>query len=418
MRSSRPGGVVESLESVLDELSGERLDGMFGPALLERLAPLLALQNRVAAEVARTVRQCELADAAEVDGKASMQSWLRGHARFSASAANALVRTGRALEHLPAVAAAFAAGALSAEAVGVIAPVAAERNRVAAAEQGVDLAGIDELLAEIASTQFHPQLRTAVAHYLARLDPDGAEPDPTEQRSLSWAKHADGSLTGRLELDAVGGEKVQAAIESILQASRPAGDTRTRAQQQADALVQLCDNQLAAGALPTLRTQKPHAVVTVPIADLVDPGTGLGAATLGFGATVSAARARWLACDGTVTRIVLGPEGQPLDLGRSHRVVPHHLRRAVEARDGGCVFAGCDAPSHWCDVHHLVHWADGGDTSLENSGLLCERHHTKVHHGFRVARQPDGRWRTWRPDGTEVLVLPRIANEPVTTRAG
>jgi 5-methylcytosine-specific restriction endonuclease McrA len=92
----------------------------------------------------------------------------------------------------------------------------------------------------------------------------------------------------------------------------------------------------------------------------------------------------------------------PLDVGREARLVSGHLRRAVELRDGGCVFTGCDAPSHWADVHHLVHWIDGGDTSLENSALLCERHHTKVHHGFRVERQPSGRWRTWRPDGTEI----------------
>jgi hypothetical protein len=409
---------VERLGSVLDELSGERLEGMFGAQLLERLSPLLVLQNRIAAEVARTVRQCELAGAAEVDGKASMAAWLRGHARFSASAASALVRNGRALEHLPAVQGAFAAGAISAEAVGVIAPVAAEKHRAAAEEQGVDLDGVDEVLAQVASTAFHPELRTAVGHYVARLDPDGPEPDPTEQRSLTWARHADGSATGRLELDAVGVEKAMAAIESILQANRPAGDTRTRAQQSADAFVQLCDNQLAAGNLPTLRTFKPHVVVTIPIEDLVDSDTAHATADLGFGATISAARARWLTCDGTVTRIVVGPEGQPLDLGRAHRVVPPHLRRAVETRDGGCVFTGCDAPSHWCDVHHLLHWADGGDTSLENAGLLCERHHTKVHHGFRVVREPDGRWRTFRPDGTEILVLLRITDELITTRAG
>ena len=65
---------------------------------------------------------------------------------------------------------------------------------------------------------------------------------------------------------------------------------------------------------------------------------------------------------------------------------------------------GCDAPSHWCDVHHVLHWSEGGHTSLDNSALLCERHHTKVHHGFRIERQPDGRWRTWRPDGTEILL--------------
>ncbi|MBM7806663.1 hypothetical protein JOD57_002500 [Geodermatophilus bullaregiensis] len=55
-------------------------------------------------------------------------------------------------------------------------------------------------------------------------------------------------------------------------------------------------------------------------------------------------------------------------------------------------------------MHHLVHWLDGGETNLQNSALLCERHYSKVHHGFRVERRPDGRWRTWRPDGTQILV--------------
>ena len=80
------------------------------------------------------------------------------------------------------------------------------------------------------------------------------------------------------------------------------------------------------------------------------------------------------------------------------------------------MIAGCDAPSHWCDVHHLVHWIDGGDTSLENSALLCERHHSKVHHGFRVERQPDGRWRTRRPDGTEIRTGPHLT-EPLPAAA-
>ncbi|MCA0146182.1 HNH endonuclease [Blastococcus sp. LR1] len=409
---------MESLGSLLDELSGERLEGMFGPQLLERLSPLLTLQNRIAAEVARTVRQCELADAAEFDGKASMASWLRGHARMSQSAAIRLVRNGRALEQLPAVAAAAARGAVSAEAVSVIAPAAAPKNVAAAQAQGVDLAEVDAALADAAAAVFDPELRKAVAHYLDRLDPDGPEPDPTEQRSLTWAKHSDGSVTGRLELDAVGGEKAMAAVESIVQANRPAGDLRTRAQQQADAFVQLCDNQLAAGTLPTLRTFKPHVVVTIPLEDLVGSDTGSATADLGFGATISAARARWLACDGNVTRIVIGPQGQPLEQGRSHRVVPPHLWRALTARDQHCVFSGCDAPAHWCEAHHLIHWAHGGDTDLHNLALLCERHHTKVHHGFRIERDESGRWHTYRPDGTEILVLPRITTEPVTTRAG
>ncbi|MEX5719624.1 HNH endonuclease signature motif containing protein [Geodermatophilus maliterrae] len=160
---------------------------------------------------------------------------------------------------------------------------------------------------------------------------------------------------------------------------------------------------LAAGSLPTLRGHKPQIAVVIDLADLVDDATGPGAARMGFGATISAARARWLACDATVSRVVMGPDGAPLDLGRKQRLADRYLRRAVELRDGGCVFAGCGAPTWWAEVHHLVHWLDGGGTSLGNSALLCERHHAQVHHGFRVERRPDGPWRTCRPDGTEIL---------------
>jgi len=225
-------------------------------------------------------------------------------------------------------------------------------------------------------------------------------------------------VSGRFELDPVGGEKVQAALESLVQSDRPAGDERTRAQRQADALVQLCDNQVAQGDLPFLRTVKPHVVATIGLDDLADPTSGPGAAQTGLGAVISAARARWLACDGALTRVIVGPQGQPLDLGRTHRVVPPHLRRAVEIRDRHCVFAGCEAPSHWCDVHHLLHWIDGGETKLDNSGLLCERHHTQVHHGFRVERDSNRRWHTYRRDGTEILVLRPPADDPELARAG
>ncbi|HEX2074034.1 MAG TPA: DUF222 domain-containing protein, partial [Geodermatophilus sp.] len=150
----------------------------------------------------------------------------------------------------------------------------------------------------------------------------------------------------------------------MLQAGRCAGDARTRGQALADALVQLADNALASGTLPTPRTVKPHVIVRIDLADLADPATGPGAADLGFGATLSAAQARWAACDAAVSRIVLGPDGAILDLGREHRVVTPHLRRAVEHRDRGCVFTGCEAPAHWCDVHHLLEWISGGETNL------------------------------------------------------
>ncbi|MGZ6844805.1 MAG: DUF222 domain-containing protein, partial [Blastococcus sp.] len=307
-----------------------------------------------------------------------------------------------------AVAAAFAAGAITAEQVSVIAAVTKPEHVAAAAAQEVDLAEIDTALAQVAAGRPHAELRQVVQHYLGRLDPDGPEPDPTEERLLSLFRHDDGRVSGRFELDPVGGEKLLAGIESIVQANRPEGDLRTRVQQQGDALVQLMDNQLAAGTLPFLRRVKPQVFLMMSPADLLDPGTGPAAATTGFGALISAARARGVLCDGALSRVILDPETRSMNVGRSQRIFPPHIRKAAELRDQGCVFAGCHAPTFWCDVHHLVHWVDGGETSEENSGLLCERHHTKVHHGFRIERDPDGRWHTYRPDGTEILIPARI----------
>jgi hypothetical protein len=158
--------------------------------------------------------------------------------------------------------------------------------------------------------------------------------------------------------------------------------------------------------------------VVVGLQDLLDPATGPGAAELGFGAVVSAAAARWVACDADLTRIVLDPDGVPLDLGRTKRLVTPELRRAVELRDKACVFAGCQAPAWWCEVHHILEWMYGGQTSLANSGLLCERHHSQVHHGFRVQRDPAGRWHTYRPDGTEIHALRPPAEDEALARAG
>src|SRR3712207_1677052 len=176
-------------------------------------------QNRIAAEVARTVRECEVSGAAEVDGLKSMASWLRGHGHLSVAEAARVVRAGRALEYLPGLAEAFAAGAVTGEQAGVIARVAAPEALALAAEQGVDLGVVEQLLTGVAMTTPCADVAKAVHHYLDRLDADGPEPDPTEGRRLVLAKRADGSLSGRFELDAVGGEAADRA--GVTRAGRP-----------------------------------------------------------------------------------------------------------------------------------------------------------------------------------------------------
>jgi hypothetical protein len=180
------------------------------------------------------VRECEVSGAAEFDGLKAMTSWLRGHGHLSPAEAARVVRAGRALSQLPALASAFAAGQVTGEQAATIGRVADPEHLAAAAEQGVDLAAVDAVLTDVACERPHADVAKAVHHYLDLLDADGPEPDPTEGRRLAIVTHADGSITGRLDLDAAGGEKVQAALESLVQAGRCAGDERTRSQQRVE----------------------------------------------------------------------------------------------------------------------------------------------------------------------------------------
>ncbi|HVG66053.1 MAG TPA: HNH endonuclease signature motif containing protein [Actinomycetota bacterium] len=134
---------------------------------------------------------------------------------------------------------------------------------------------------------------------------------------------------------------------------------------------------------------------------------------------------RRLACDGAVTRVLVtrhrtnashhpgdeaslaaqlraaatrlpqalgGVPTQPLEVGRTSRVVTPAQRAALVVRDGGCAFPGCDRPPAWCEAHHLRHWLHGGPTNLANLALLCRAHHRAVHEGgWRLTRGPDGR---------------------------
>ena len=92
--------------------------------------------------------------------------------------------------------------------------------------------------------------------------------------------------------------------------------------------------------------------------------------------------AKRLACDAEVWRLVLDPtDGQPLDVGRTHRTATRWIRKALIARDRGCRWPGCTAPAEWTDAHHLDHWIKGGRTQVDKLVLLCRWHHRQVHEG-------------------------------------
>ncbi len=68
-----------------------------------------------------------------------------------------------------------------------------------------------------------------------------------------------------------------------------------------------------------------------------------------------------------------------MNIGRKTRTFPAGIRRILVARDRGCAFPGCGRPPRQCDAHHIHHWADGGETSVDNAVLLCRHHHTLIH---------------------------------------
>ena len=142
--------------------------------------------------------------------------------------------------------------------------------------------------------------------------------------------------------------------------------------------------------------ERPHVVVTVDLESLEGkPGQRSELEDTG---PITPETARRLACDAGVSRVIMRGASEPLDVGRKTPVVPSGMRRALVVRDRGCRFPGCGRPHAWCDAHHVEHWADGGETSLENLVLLCRPHHRAVHEDFRVAIE-SRRPRFTRPNG-------------------
>ncbi|MCZ9880541.1 HNH endonuclease signature motif containing protein [Arthrobacter sp. B2a2-09] len=178
-------------------------------------------------------------------------------------------------------------------------------------------------------------------------------------------------------------------------------DRRSRPQKLLDGLIGACKLALATGSLPATGGHRPQIMATIDHRELFtqysrhsqsgqpsqsgraalfgQPRPGLGTGSFTFTGPVPAATLRKLACDADIIPVVLGGEGQVLDIGRASRVFPAHLRKAITARDKGCAFPGCTMPAPWCEAHHIEYWSRGGPTSTVNGTLLCSHHHHLIH---------------------------------------
>jgi hypothetical protein len=169
-------------------------------------------------------------------------------------------------------------------------------------------------------------------------------------------------------------------------------------------LLGLAEAGLGADRLPGLRGSRPVVTVVVDQQTLiarrrqagVDPAA-LGGPASAASTPVSAETARRIACDAAIRRLVLDPASQVIDVGRLTRVISPALRAAIYHRDGGrCRWPGCRSPID--EVHHIVHWAHGGQTTRTNTIGLCWWHHHLLHdEGWRLDGDGNGTVRFHNP---------------------
>jgi hypothetical protein len=336
-------------------------------------------------------------------GCRSCAQWLSWRCGVAIRSAQEKLRVARRLGELPAVTAAFSRGELSYSKARALARVATSETEA-------------ELL-ELALHATAAQLERLTRAYRGAATAGEAN-DAHDRRFLEYSWEDDGSLvfSGRLaaEEGALLLKALEAGRDECAAADGPQGDSEERSAERptrrvssADALVAVAESALASADAASSGGDRHQLVVQLDAAALAAAGeVAKGSCGLEDGPALAPETIRRLACDCSLVASVEGRDGT-LSVGRKTRTIPPSVRRALRARDRGCRFPGCTA-HRFLDAHHLIAWALGGETSLENLILLCRHHHRLLHEGgFTVELRPGGRLLFRRPDGRSVPHSPR-----------
>jgi uncharacterized protein DUF222/HNH endonuclease len=379
-------------------------------SLREELIGLRRVIDRLELQFSAVAAAFAATEETEWQGYVSPIQWLRNQCGMTAAAGWKAICVGDQARALPHSIQAVEEGRIGFAHLAVLAGTAR------ALRESSTAAGFDE----------KPLLDNALAHNLNRFRDDCAhvrhahdaqaflaeQTEDVEYRTLDMRTGEQGGEFLSGYFDRVGGATIRTALDPL---ARPAGshDARSRGRRYADALVELAERCLDAGVLPRVAGQRPQLHVTATVETLAcAPGAPAG--VLDGAGPIAGATVQRLACDASVTRVVMGPDSVVLDVGRTRRLPSIPTRRALHARDSGCVWPGCDRAAGWTAAHHIIHWAQGGATDLDNLVLICHRHHWLVHEGgWNLVREEDGRmlaiapvaevaWRARAPDDTPV----------------
>ena len=422
-----PGTAVADFAIVvaglLDELCYDAVALLTDRRQLDLVADLLMVQSRLVGVVHTVLGQVDRSGAAMAAHGIPTVSWLAAELRYTRGQASAMVHHAGDLHRFTQIGDALRDG------------VANERQAQAVTQvlktMPADLGVEAEQQAQATMVGFCAQfdsreLGTLSRHLVEVVAPEVADEveakrrerelrDAQQARQLNFSDNGHGSTIIKGSLPSADAALLKAQIEALaqqlhrsaLELRDPTVPQPSWPQRRADALVELARRVAIQQAAPKHGGDRPHLVVLIDYEDLLGDCRGAG---LADGTQLTAGQLRQYACDAGILPVVLGGPSGVLDVGREQRLVTPDIRRALQVRDKGCVFPGCDRPAADCDAHHIVPWAHGGETSLSNLCLLCKHHHNLLEPDMK--RSAELQWQIRiSPDGIAEVIPPRFVDK-------
>ena len=409
-------------------------------ALAAKITDLCSVIHAATYRLLVMIRDFDDADGWHQPGLVSCAHWLNFQCGIGMNAAREKVRVAHALRELPQISQSFERGEVSYSKVRAM-------TRIANADN-------EDYLLNIARHGTAHHVEELVRKYRRAVRLQDCEQAEAAHRERYVEHHydADGSLVISARLPAEQGALIVKALEHAMESADAEVESSTGEQtaddgdvtegsatvdsdlegrsptpiaaRRADALADVAETYLQNNEPHGTSADRYQVIVHVQNQNAVDDGIVSERPTqdvvsdtpyLEDGPGVTAETSRRLACDCSVVPVLEDRNGEPLNIGRKTRSIPPAIRRALRLRDRGCRFPGCTR-KRFVDGHHIRHWADGGETSLENLVQLCRHHHRLVHEGgYGCERRPDGDIVFTAPDETALPEFARLP--PVETNA-
>lgn len=297
-------------------------------------------------------------------------AWMNHEIGISTKLAWEYLRAGRALRSLPTIRSLFRAGSLEWSKVRMITRVANENN--------------EELLARDALDASVSAVKALCDGYRWNEDIEGdGENDKAlmqwQARSLSWSEASNGNTCIRISLPP---DMAQAFLNSVEHSLNQVEDRENgMSKRRADAAALMAEASLQSAGKEISTADRYQVIVSVDATELSgeEPHIPARRPTMLNAGPIARETAKRISCDCSLS-VHMKVSGEPVNIGRKSRVWPAAMTRAIKERDKHCVWPGC-AQSRHLHIHHIQHWSDGGETSIENGACLCSGHHTLVHEG-------------------------------------